>query len=479
MPIKLSRYFGIEAAALDKQGVFDAFLGIDNKLFVDPNLLKAKLDIPEFSAARQSLTAYFSQVIKLLKASKSQGDIAWQEAEKRLTFKEENGTALGYGGVGSHGRAVGRSLARILVTRAKQIIDLGIEDPEMFELIGLFQEDIGSDLLSDMAVSILSSTFLEYTQRVSTELDLHPRESFAVTGQQWTLPVNPSGKRPLIFVPAQLLSKLPVALDRSEISEVAAFNSEVRKAWNAIVAAAREDDRSVTKEQIRDLLFARPKNLTDLISVYREAATLGYDFESDPEGLFSWDFIGRSAATANPLDIRLGQPRTVEELRAILNLIVSKFKKLVEENRLYEFLYKEDGRPKHEVFAQRLFYAVADTYCEANNLDLNREPNAGNGPVDFKLSTGYKGRVLVEVKKSSNSHLIDGFEQQLPEYEKSESTDESMYLIVRVSDSDSSIKSVLSLRDRKVKEGKKVPQIVVVDGRKKESASHTRKQRDR
>jgi hypothetical protein len=111
------------------------------------------------------------------------------------------------------------------------------------------------------------------------------------------------------------------------------------------------------------------------------------------------------------------------------------------------------------VFAQRLFYAVADAYCEANNIDLNREPNAGNGPVDFKLSTGYKGRVLVEVKQSNNSHLINGFEEQLPEYENSESTDESMYLIVRVSESHSSIKSVLSLRDRKVKEGKKVPQV--------------------
>jgi hypothetical protein len=479
LPIRLSRYFGIDSAQLNKSGVFNAFLGIDNQLFVDPNLLKKELDIPEFAGARQIVTHYFSQVIRLLKASKRQGDVAWKEAERRLIFKEENGTALGYGGAGSHGRAVGPKLARVLVKRAREIIELGIDDPEIFELIGLFQEDIGADLLSDMAVSILSTNFLGYTQRVTTELQLQPSRAFLIRAKEWTLPVRPDGKRPLLFVPSNFLSKLPVALDKSEISEVAAFNSEVRRTWNAIVAAARKEDKSVSKEQIRELLFARPKNLADLVTVYRNAALQGYDFERDPDGLLSWDFIGRSAAAASPLEIGIKQPKTIEDLHIVIDLIVAKFKKNVEENRLYELLYKENGRPKHEVFAQRIFYAVADAYCEANNVDLSREPNAGNGPVDFKLSSGYKGRILVEVKKSSNSDLVNGFEKQLPEYERSESTDESIYLIMRVTQAESLIKSVLSLRDKKVMEGKKVPQIVVVDARKKVSASKIGKKRGR
>jgi len=57
-------------------------------------------------------------------------------------------------------------------------------------------------------------------------------------------------------------------------------------------------------------------------------------------------------------------------------------------------LYKDDGRPQREVFAQWLFYATADTYCEANDLDLNREPDSGNRLVDFKLSTGYRGHAV-------------------------------------------------------------------------------------
>ena len=337
-----------------------------------------------------------------------------------MRFKEENGAALGYGKAGSYGRAVGPQLARILVIRAKEILSLGIEDPEMFELIGLFQEDVGADLLSDMAVSILKPRFLRFTQRVTKELNLRPSKEFSMGGELWTIPLSPDGKRALILVPKALLSKLPIALDRSEIDEVAQFNAVVRRQWNGLVAAAHEDDAEPTKDQIREMLLSERKNFADLIRVYRESIVSAYNFEKDVDGLINWDSIGRTSAKANPLSIPIKNPADIRELRSVVDLILNRFKKNVEENRLYEFLYRDNGRPKHEVFAQRLFYAVADAYCEANDVDLSREPNAGNGPVDFKLSRGYAARVLVEVKKSSNSDLLNGFEKQLPQYEKSD-----------------------------------------------------------
>src|ERR1019366_2592440 len=110
-----------------------------------------------------------------------------------------------------------------------------------------------------------------------------------------------NGKTQLLFVPAEILSPLPVALDRSEISDVAAFNDEVRRLWNAIVAAAAKEKRSVSKSEIREMLFSTPKNLSDLIEVYRKAAVHRYDFERDPDGILSWEFIGRAAAEGTPL----------------------------------------------------------------------------------------------------------------------------------------------------------------------------------
>jgi hypothetical protein len=470
MVIPLNIYFRIPVRQLKKVGALNAYLGIDTKVFVDPALLR-KAKTPEFRGVTKDLTAYFSPIIRLLKASRSIGDVAWETAVRKLRFKEEQGAALGYSAAGGSGRGIGQLLAETLVRRGKEIVELGIEDPEMFELIGLFQEGFGPDLLSDMAVSILKDRFFAYTQRLTARLELNPTKKFKFKKKAWTLPVHPDGKTALIFVPSEVLTPLPIALDRSEIAEVAQFNAEVRAAWNAIIAAAGKEKRDPSKAEIRKMLLAKPKNLLDLIAVYKKAARRGYDFAKDPLGLFSWDYFGRTAAESYPLEIKTTRPKSVADLRQVLNLIVAQFKKNIEENKLYEVLYGESGEARPEVFPQRLFYAIADTYCAANDVDLNREPNAGNGPVDFKLSSGYKGRVLIEIKKSTNPQLLHGFEVQLDAYQKSEATEESLYLILRMSEGQTGIKDVLALREKKLKEGLKVPDIIVIDARKKAPAS--------
>jgi len=73
-----------------------------------------------------------------------------------------------------------------------------------------------------------------------------------------------------------MLSELPIALDRSEIDQVAAFNKEVRDSWNHIVAEAGKEKRDVTKEEIREILLNKPENLKDLISVYRKAVAIRF-----------------------------------------------------------------------------------------------------------------------------------------------------------------------------------------------------------
>jgi len=471
MAKRLSQYFGVKPEALRKFGVFNSYIGLDNKLFVDPKLFE-RTSIPEFEDARQEVQNYFAKVISLVSASKREGDLAWQTAKRLLTIHETRGVALGYAGAGEYGKASGPALAGSLIERLKEIIGLGITDPEILELIGLFQERFGSDFLSDMAISILHARFLAYTQRVTKALKLIPVSGFVISNKNWKLPVRADGKR-IVFVPGALLNKLPIALDRSEIDEVAAFNAGVRQTWNRIVSAARDEDRAVTKSEIRAVLLERPKNLKDLLQVYKNAAGKGYDFDKDPDGLFSWELVGRSAAQQNPLTIDLINPKDVGDVLKVLDAIVKQFKKNIEDNKLYEVLYKDggDGGARNEVFAQRLFYAVADAYCAANNVDLNREPNAGNGPVDFKLSSGYKGRVLVEVKKSNNQKLVHGYEVQLRAYERSESTERSMYLIIRVTETQNLIREVLKRRDEEIKKGKAVPQVVVIDARKALSAS--------
>jgi hypothetical protein len=79
--------------------------------------------------------------------------------------------------------------------------------------------------------------------------------------------------------------------------------------------------------------------------------------------------------------------------------------------------------------------------------------------------------VLVEVKKSTNPHLLRGFAVQLDAYQKSEETEESLYLILRMADGQTGIEDVVALLNRKLNEGFRVPELVIIDARRRPPAS--------
>lgn len=324
---KLSRYFRIPATELRKAGVFNAFIGIDNKLFVDPILLQ-KAKTPEFKESRQKLESYFANTVTLLKASKQKDDVAWTAAGKRLVFHEEHGTALGYANAGSHGNAIGPELGSRLLSRGHEIVTLGVTDPVIFELIGLFEDDFGADRLSDMTVAILKDDFRAYTQRIMLDLDLKPRAIFRYSGgKEYTLPESPDGAGPLLLVPEELLDTLPVALDPSQIDAVRAFNDELRKRFDALFASAAKQKRRVTKADIREVFFTTKGGIEALVRSYRNAAAKPYDFDLDPLGLIGWEEIGQSVAEKFPLKLEIGSPKTLAELRKVVDSIIKQFKK--------------------------------------------------------------------------------------------------------------------------------------------------------
>jgi hypothetical protein len=114
--------------------------------------------------------------------------------------------------------------------------------------------------------------------------------------------------------------------------------------------------------------------------------------------------------------------------------------------------------------AQKVFYGVADSYCEANNLDLSPEINSGRGYVDFKVSRGYRAKVVVEVKLTTNSSLRHGYEVQLAEYQKAERTASSVYIIVDVAGgSQKQANEVALFGESKRLVGEPAPNLILVD----------------
>lgn len=207
---KLSSFLDIEPTALEAKGVFDAFIGVDTRLFVDPHLLKTTR-IPEFADSYKKIEKYYEDILTLLQATERRGDRAWREAFKRLVFREMSGIAIGYGENTDAGSGVGPKLAGMLIESAQEIIRLGIRDPEIFALIGLFEPGFGADRLSDMTIRIIRDDILAYTEMVSRELKVKRVGKMTVRGETYSVPYFDENK-PLLFIPSEFLRSLPVAL---------------------------------------------------------------------------------------------------------------------------------------------------------------------------------------------------------------------------------------------------------------------------
>jgi hypothetical protein len=84
--------------------------------------------------------------------------------------------------------------------------------------------------------------------------------------------------------------------------------------------------------------------------------------------------------------------------------------------------------------------------------------------VDFKLSSGYDGRVLVEVKLSTNPKVLAGYEKQLQTYKDAEETTHGFYVIIDVGRMGRKAEKLLALKNRAAKAGRPSSEIVLIDG---------------
>lgn len=474
MPQRLSSILKVSAKQLDKKGVFNAFVDIDSKLYIDPSLLH-KPKIKEFKNSYAKFKTYFSEVLKLIDNSQTKNDRFWREALKRLQFKEFKYVALGYSVGNKSGNAIGPEIASNLLDTSHQIIKAGIKDPIIFELIGLFEKGIGADRISDMTVHIIKEDLIKYTQRVSDELEIKQREFGSA---KLKLPFNPKSGEPIVFTPKELLQDLPIAFCWEDIDRVCSENDELRKRVNNQIGKTWKYATSsrVAKSQLKETLLSNPEALKDLIKQYKEKPKTPYDFVNDPSGQVIWAELSEKAANDFPLNfasLKL-KPVTSENILQVTKTICEQYAKLIESNGWFEFLYDNGGHLRNERFAQKLFYGIADQYCLANDLNLSREPNAGSGALDFKITKGYKAVVTVEIKYSSNTNLLKGYTKQLPTYNKAESADTSIYLVLRTTRADNSIKQLLKINKAATDKGERVPEVIIIDARPQKSASNRR-----
>src|ERR1039458_9275817 len=165
MAISASDYLNLAPSKFAATGAFDPVLNVDSLLFLDPLLLR-KTRVPEFKQSYAKLEARFKGIGKLLRHSKGPGDPYWRQAERLFVFPEVEGLCIGYSSKGTGGAGMGGGLRSTVLETGKAIIDGGNQDPEIFELMGLFEKGVGRDRISDMVARVIIADIAAYTARV-------------------------------------------------------------------------------------------------------------------------------------------------------------------------------------------------------------------------------------------------------------------------------------------------------------------------
>lgn len=311
----------------------------------------------------------------------------------------------------------------------KELINAGKIDPVIFELLGVFQEGIGADRISDLITFILIENIYSFTDRVLSQFNTIEKIEIENNQKTYQTCLNRYNNQPILLLPKSILSPLVVAERFDDIDLICMENERVRQIINSYIDLGRR--KKLKKNEVLALMKSSDNFVRELIQAYKTYSAHPYDFEKDPVGEYIWYEESKRYADTYPIKISMDDNPTINDVFSIVEKICYKFKSLIEDNGLWELLYDNDKvSTKHERSSQLLFFGIADSYCTANNIDLTRESNAGRGAVDFKLSSGAEDKVVVEVKLTSNSQLKHGIEKQLPIYMKQEKTDKAIYLII-------------------------------------------------
>lgn len=458
----LSEYLYLNNELKDN-GVFDPVLDSDSHFFINLQRLK-QTKVLEFIHSYEKISDYFRTIIKLLDkaASKDKKDTFYKQALKKFSFSEVNGICLGYA-KSATGAGFGMILGKEVISTAFDIVKSGVEDPTFFELIPLFQDNIGADRLSDMIATLILDDIKAYTLRINHNLHIDESHYRDIPFNNGFL-INPYKHDDLLLVPIDILHKLPVAECWEDIEYVVSENSTIRGEMNAEVARDwKQYAATERKYYLRKNVFEKPEVCTRVLNAYKNEELAAFDPNNDITYL-----IQTLGKILSGLGYDWEQKVKPNNSYSVSIEILKFFKHWVEYNKGYEVIKGKDTKTREKIL-QRMIHLAAQSFIKANDLDFSCEPDEGRGPVDFKTSRG-QDITVIEVKLSSNQQYLHGYKTQVEEYAKAENTDNMIYVIVDVGNP-VRVKKVVEYHDRKADEGCKLPELVMIDATSKVSAS--------
>ena len=473
-PILFSSYFGVDPQEIDKAGLIDPFLNVDLELFIDPVLLAKSGNVEITTTAVSLFHDHFSKIIRLLTISQAEDDVAWKSAKRLLNLKEPSENGLGYGGASRSGSSRSEEIQTMILRTTKEIIELGSNDPEMISMMGFFEEGVGPDTISDFTTQMIFLSLAKITsdfcksQGVSTT-------PISEENLERGLPVFVDRKglqKPFLLVPKDIVRDLPIANDWSDVREAAMQNTEIRERVSQLLAGITAPTVVDTKKALRAAALSSPEAFQHFLASVQENAT-NYDPAEDSLGYYRYRQLllkdPNLLSTPCSVDMTEGPAAVKKVVMEAIDL----FRHHVEVGDLWRELWV-DGKPKKERVAQLMFQAIADAFCRANNIDMSPEANMGGGPVDFKFSSGYQARVVVEIKRDSGT-VKHGYETQLEHYKKASDTFYGVFVVIDYGRLGDKLDVINGIRNARILARERASDIVVIDATPKKSANKNSK----
>lgn len=340
----------------------------------------------------------------------------------------------------------------------------------MISLMGFFEEDVGPDTISDLTTTAIMTELASLTE------DFCEKQKVPVFKSD----LSPEHKLPrfedrrgrhlsLVLVPDDIVRDLPIANDWSDIERAAMENARIRDSVNRYLGSIAKPTILDRKAALRHAALGSAEDFIFFLGAVKENAQ-HYDPNLDALGYYRLKEIVAKGfpgikQPSGTYDLSIGP----EEVLRVVKDSISFFKRHVEDANLWEELWVED-QPKKERASQLIYYAIADAYCKANNIDISPEANMGGGPIDFKFSHGYQARVLVEMKRSSGT-VVHGYEKQLEFYKTASQTDHAVFVVMDYGGLGNKLSTIQKQRNARLAAGLRASEIVVINARPKASAS--------
>ena len=456
MAILFTNEFNIPEENLKSLGVFNVFLDEDSHFFINIKRLQAT-NIPEFASGYTKVNQYFHDIGTLLKVSKTSQDRTYKEAVRRFDFPEVNGINLGFSS-GTHGAGFGPRLRAQIIKDAHEIIHSGSEQPEIFHLVGLFEENVGPDRLSDMVARIIYDDIVAYSKRIYQALGI-TQDAYPECRFDDGIVINPYKGIKLLLLPVELVHELPIARCWDDIDRVCRENDAIRAEINDLVGDTWSKMRSAEKKQyLRNWIFMNPERASRIIESYKASTVAQYNPLSDLDYL-----VGYLQNTFNA-----NSDKDDDSFKAALE-IIDNYQEWVEYHRGAVVIQEAPSRSKEKT-VQRTIHAIALIFCKKFNWDISPETDSGRGPEDFKVSRGCD-KTIIEVKLTSNQDCVHGLEVQIEEYAKAESTDKKIFVLVNTGQNENRIEAVMKKHNEMVAADLNPAKVVVIDTKVKNAAS--------